>query len=255
MHFSLIVPVHDEQATITEDVWLLTQRAAQVSADWELVVVDRGSRDRTPEILERMRSREPRLILICHARSRGLGEAWRSALMRARGEVLAVLDRPGEWDLSKLPEMVAALERCDLWAGYHRRGKPTPGRRRAAWALQLMLGLDPRLMDGGIFLLRRSLLGTVGLEEKGAMVAWELAARTRRAGRELELGPVPFFERAGTLSAPAPSWMDFWRLARQVKCPAAPLFSPGHEASTTRLRLEFLHNATGRGEGDLALER
>jgi len=255
MHVSLIVPVHDQQGTIAEDVWVLSQQAARVSPDWELVVVDRGSRDRTPEILERMRAREPRLILICHARTRGLGEAWRSALMRARGEVLVVLDRPGEWNLTGLADMAAALEHCDIWAGHHRRAVPVRGRSRAGWALRAWLGLDPRLLDGGVFLMRRALFQHIGLIEQGDLVPWELAARAARAGMAVGLGPLPFFAREGSRAAVVPTLGDLWRLRRQVRRPLPPLFTSGHEASTTRLRLEFLHNPEQGGEGQLALER
>jgi glycosyltransferase involved in cell wall biosynthesis len=255
MHFSLIVPVHDQAATVAEDLWLLSQQAARISPDWELVVVDRGSRDRTPEILERMRQQEPRLILIYHARTRGLGEAWRSALIRARGEVLAVLDRSGEWQWSALPPMVEELETCDLLAGYHRRAPVVPGRRRAGWALRGCLGLDPRILDGGVFLMKRTLFQHVGLVENGEMVPWELASRTVRQGGRVRLLPVPFFALAGRPMTPPPTVRAIWRLARHVRRPSVPLFSPGHEASTASLRLDFLHQAGGSGPGQLSLER
>jgi glycosyltransferase involved in cell wall biosynthesis len=255
MHVSLIVPVHDQEGTIAEDVWVLSQQVARVSPDWELVVVDRGSRDRTPEILERMRAQEPRLILICHARARGLGEGWRSALMRARGEVLVVLDRPGEWDLSRLGEMVARLEDCDVWAGYRRRAVPEKGRGRAGWALRAWLGLDPRLLDAGVFIMRRELLQRIGLEEKEHWVALELAARAMRAGLVVELGPVPFFARQGSRPAQVPKLRELWGLRRRVWREVPSMFTSGHEMHTARLRLEFLYNPEPGGEGQLALER
>jgi glycosyltransferase involved in cell wall biosynthesis len=255
MHVSMIVPVHDQEGTIAEDVWVLSQQAARVSPDWELVVVDRGSRDRTPEILERMRAREPRLILICHARTRGLGEAWRSALMRARGEVLVVLDRPGEWNLTGLGDMAAALEHCDVWAGHHRQAVPVKGRGRAGWALRAWLGLDARLLDGGVFLMRRTLFQRIGLEEKENLVAWELAARAVRAGLAVGLGPVPFFAREGSRPVWVPGLGDLWGLRRRVRRAVPPMFTTGHETNTARLRLEFLHSPEPGGEGQLALER
>lgn len=255
MHISLLIPVCDQQETIAEDLWRLAQQAEAVSPDWELVVVDRGSRDRTPEILERTRSREPRLILVCHARRRGLGEAWRSALLRARGEVLVLMDRAGEWDLSGLAAMTGRLEGFDLVAGYRRQCcRGIQGWFRARW-LRWMMNLDPHLLSGGILVFKRQLFSEFGMQEPQDGAFWELVARVAAGGKKMDLVPVPFFKRSTGQGLADPDWKTLLRVTRLARYPASPLFSVVHETQTARLRLDFLQNSARNGEGDLALER
>lgn len=256
MCLSLIIPVHDREATITEEIWALAQAASRVRPDWELVVVDRGSRDRTPEILERLRHHEPRLNLVYQCRLKGVGEALRSGFLHARGEVMGVVDRPGDWDLGRLPELVAALESCDLVAGYRRKGPRAGDDWVTARLYQVLLGLPAECRDSGVFVLRRDLLQAINFVEAGREVFWELPGRVVRGGYALSILPVPFFPRDPARDAPlAPSWRECLRLAGLLRqTPESPLFNPVHEASTAQLRVEFLAGQDREVQGRLSLE-
>lgn len=256
MCLSLIIPVHDCESTITEEVWSLAQAASRVREDWELVLVDRGSRDRTPEILERLRHHEPRLNLVYQCRKKDIGEALRSGFLHARGEVMAIFDRPGEWNLSGLGDWLAALESCDLVAGYRRKGPRAADHRLTGWLFRYLLKLPPALRESGICLMRRELLQTHGFIEPGREALWELSARVVRRGGVLKMVPVPFFPRDPAQDSPlGPSWRTCLDLAHKVRqSPTRPLFTPLHEASTTRLRLEFLAGQGRAGGGPLSLE-
>jgi|GEM_PF-2820260 len=256
MCLSLIIPVHDCETTITEEVWSLAQAASRVRADWELVFVDRGSRDRTPEILERLRHHEPRLNLVYQCRKKDVGEALRSGFLHARGEVMVILDRPGEWNLSRLGEWVGALESCDLVAGYRRRGPRAADHGLTGWLFRGLLKLPPTVRESGVCVMRRELLQRNDFLEAGREAFWELPARVVRQGGVLKMVPVPFFPRNPAQDPPmGPTWLTCLDLALKIRqTPPQPLFTPLHEVSTTRLRLEFLAGQDGGTEGRLSLE-
>jgi hypothetical protein len=256
MCLSLIIPVHDREATITEEVWSLAQAAAKVQADWELVMVDRGSRDRTPEILERLRHHEPRLNLVYQCRQKSVGEALRSGFLHARGEVMVALDRPGEWDMARLGDLVAGLESSDLVAGFRRKGPRLPEDVLTSVLFGWLLGLPRECRESGVLAMRRDLWQKINFTEPGREAFWEIPARVVRSGCLLSMLPVPFFPRDPTRDLPlGPTWRTCLRLAGRVRHqPKFPLFNPVHEASTAQLRLEFLAGQGREVEGRLSLE-
>lgn len=97
---SILMPARDAAATLEEALGSL---AAQTEGDWELIVVDDGSRDATPSILAAWAGRDGRLRVIRHAEGRGIVAALGTALEAARGEIVARMDA----DDIALPERLA----------------------------------------------------------------------------------------------------------------------------------------------------
>jgi GT2 family glycosyltransferase len=90
----------------TRDRWTLLASAAlpaalgQEDVDVEVVVVDDGSSDETPERLAELT--DPRLRTVRHAESRGVARARNAGIVTARGEWLAFLDDDDVWSPRKL---------------------------------------------------------------------------------------------------------------------------------------------------------
>ncbi|MFN2323700.1 MAG: glycosyltransferase [Trueperaceae bacterium] len=103
---SIVVPVYDGAAFVREAV---DSALAQTYPDLEVVVVDDGSRDATPRIVDALAERDPR-VRVHHQANRGLSGARNAGIDRARGAYVAFLDAD-DWLLpNKLADQVAALE-------------------------------------------------------------------------------------------------------------------------------------------------
>lgn len=97
---SVVLPVRDGEHVIAQAVESIR---AQTLRDWELVVVDDGSRDGTRAVLERLASRECRLKIVEQGRE-GIVAALNTGLAAASGELIARMDA----DDVALPERLAA---------------------------------------------------------------------------------------------------------------------------------------------------
>ncbi len=123
---SIVVPLFNEE----ENVALLVaavRDALPSSLTWELVLVDDGSRDRTPAIAAELAAADPRIRLIRLARNYGQTPAMQAGFDHARGEVIVTMDGDLQNDPRDIPRLLAKLdEGYDLVAGYRER-------RQDAW--------------------------------------------------------------------------------------------------------------------------
>lgn len=130
LRLSLVAPVFDEE----ENVEALHARIVEVfgtGEDWELVLVDDGSRDRSPERIRAICARDARVRAVLFAENRGQTAATAAGLAAARGPLVATLDADLQNDPADLPAMVERLERerVDAVVGFRARRRDTVVRR------------------------------------------------------------------------------------------------------------------------------
>ena len=106
---SVVVPAHNEEAGIGQLYSRVVGAAADWNEDYELLVVDDGSRDRTFELLRGLAERDPRLKILSFTRNFGHQAAVTAGLVHASGDIVAVIDA----DLQDPPEeLLGFIQKC-----------------------------------------------------------------------------------------------------------------------------------------------
>jgi dolichol-phosphate mannosyltransferase len=107
---SIVIPAHDEADSlpglIDEVVAAFARRV-----DYEILVVDDASGDRTPDVLAGLQARQPALRVLRHARNAGQSAALMTGVRHARGAWIATLDGDGQNDPADLPSLLDEIER------------------------------------------------------------------------------------------------------------------------------------------------
>ena len=164
--YSVVVTVYNSEHTLGE----LYTRFEKVfretlKEDFELILVDDGSKDRSYEIMTELREKDHRVRIIQMARNFGQHPALLCGFAHVKGEFVVTMDDDLQHQPEELPKMVRTMqERPDvdvIIASYEGR-KHGPirklGTKFSVWATSKMLGKDPDLQITSYRLIRRFLV-------------------------------------------------------------------------------------------------
>ncbi len=183
------MPAHNEEANLERVVGGLADAAGRWAQEYELIVVDDGSRDRTGAIAKRLTQADGRVRSVSHEVNRGYGAAVRSGLGAARMPYVMLCDGDGQFDPADLARLVEKIGEYDVVVG--RRVNRAEGFVRRlngeVWSalMRLLFGLQIRDIDCGFKLFRRDLLDGISLRAQGAMISTELMAKLAARGARI----------------------------------------------------------------------
>ena len=191
---SLIFPVFDEEQNLGELLDAALRIAPRLAADFEVIVVDDGSRDRSGAIIDAWSRTHPSVRRLSHAANRGYGAALRTGLREARGQLVFFSDADLQFDLAELEKLLAHTDRFDIVAGFRApRRDPWPRRLLAAgWGglVRVLFGLRVRDIDCAFKVFHRRVIEAMPIESIGAFVNTEILVRATAAGFRIHQVPV-----------------------------------------------------------------
>jgi len=102
---------------------------SQIGKPFEVIIVDDGSTDRTPQLLQDALGRLPWLRVLRMARNGGQSAAFEAGFEAARGEVIATIDADLQNDPEEIPRLLPLLDGSDMVTGWRRDRQDTRFRR------------------------------------------------------------------------------------------------------------------------------
>lgn len=108
IQLSIVVPMYNEEGNIPALAERIVAACAGLPFAWEVVCVNDGSRDRTPQLIRELQRRHPQFVLVDFARNFGQHAAVSAGFAHARGEWIITIDA----DLQNPPEEIPNLVKC-----------------------------------------------------------------------------------------------------------------------------------------------
>ena len=203
---SVVIPALNEEdgiADIIERVLSIKAGLKHVGVDdLELIVVDDGSKDRTPEIIKSY----PEVVLIQHPVNRGYGAAIKTGFRHARGNLLAFLDADGTYPPEYYPQLCRPIieDNADLVIGSRMAGADSemPLVRRIGntiFATLVSIISNRRVTDSasGQRVLRRDILSNLYPLPDGLNFTPVMSTRAMHEQIKVVEVPIPYLERVG----------------------------------------------------------
>jgi dolichol-phosphate mannosyltransferase len=189
---SVAAPAYNEAAGIESVVaeWHRFLSEQDGLAEFEIVVCNDGSRDRTGDILDRLTLPFAQLRPLHFARNQGAAAALNAAIAATRFDWVLLLDSDGQFPIANLPDMLAALRNSGGRAAIgirHKKDKAFAqfGSWASGWACNLVHGSRLQDFNSAFKLVWGPTLRGLGLEAKGMNYSTEVTSRL------LERGIVP----------------------------------------------------------------
>jgi glycosyltransferase involved in cell wall biosynthesis len=203
---SVVIPAYNEEGgiqEIMERILAVRPGLAQVGVDdLELIIVDDGSSDRTPEIV--LAQRDARLIR--HAKNGGYGAALKTGFAAARGEWIGFMDADGTYPPEYYPALFEAAKReeADIVIGSRMAGAKSemPAVRRLGnliFARLVSLISARRITDSasGMRIFKKAILPTIYPLPDGLNLTPVMSTRALHERLTMVEVPIPYSERVG----------------------------------------------------------
>ena len=151
--YSVVVPVYNSEHTLQELYTRLEKVFREViKEEFELILVDDGSKDRSFEVMQELRAKDNRVRIIQMARNFGQHPALLCGFAHVKGDFVVTMDDDLQHQPEELPKMINVMRERDdvdaIIASYEGRQHGfirKLGTKFSVWATSKMLGKDPDL--------------------------------------------------------------------------------------------------------------
>jgi dolichol-phosphate mannosyltransferase len=110
---SIVVPAYNEEAVIEDLVKAVAKARIEKTENYELVIVDDGSADRTAGIVKKLSKKNKRIVLVSYKPNKGLGGALKEGIKASRGNVIVTMDSDLTHPPALIPKLVEEMRRTN----------------------------------------------------------------------------------------------------------------------------------------------
>lgn len=213
MRVSVIVPVYNEEQTVAQ----VLESLSQVPLELEVVVVDDASTDRTWDILQELRTKEPFVSyrFIRHSQNQGKGVGLRTGFGLVNGALVTVQDADMEYDPQDIPALVRKWEEAGnpktAVYGYrnlsHQKLTTRLGNRFLTLVTNILFGSHIRDMETCYKLIPGEIARALPMEGRRFEIEPEITACILQADYQILEVPISYIPRRAKKLNP---WKDGW---------------------------------------------
>lgn len=183
---SVVVPAYNEEENLPQALEDIARALDGLVQDFEIIVVDDGSGDRTRTIAQEKSRQDPRFTCISNDRNRGYGYSYQRGLKAARKEYTGVFQGDNELYWGSFRDLVKNIGQADIISQY----ASNPHDRE--WFRSLLSKSFTALMNGlfgmnlkyfnGCFICRRDILQALTIRSQGLTALAECKVKLIRQG-------------------------------------------------------------------------
>jgi glycosyltransferase involved in cell wall biosynthesis len=197
---SVFFPCYNDERTIAPLVTQADEQLQQLTDDYEILVVNDGSRDGSAGVLQRLTASVARLRIITHDTNIGYGGALRSGFRHAAKDLVFYTDGDGQYDVKELPLLLMLLTDDTDFVNGMKMTRRDPSYRVFVGNLHRFVTrwtfwLPITDVDCDFRLIRRSVLDRIRLTSNSGSICVELVKQSQRAGAQFREVSVHHYAR------------------------------------------------------------
>jgi glycosyltransferase involved in cell wall biosynthesis len=198
---SVFFPAYNDAGTIASLVISAVKVASTLTPDYEVIVVNDGSGDDTPRILDELARVYPDHVrIVHHAKNRGYGGALRTGFATASKDLIFYTDGDAQYDPAEMAALWPKMTEDVDWVNGWKISRSDPLHRIIIGrvyhhTVKLLFGLKVRDVDCDFRLMRRRIFDVVRLEKDSGVICLEMMKKFQDAGFRVAEHPVHHYHR------------------------------------------------------------
>lgn len=185
-NLSVFFPLFNEEGNVEEDVKKAVNVLEKLNLEYEIILVNDGSKDKTGEIAEQIAKENSKVRVIRHQKNLGYGEALKSGFYNAKYDTIVYTDGDGQFDFAEVNKFLEKIDQNDLLIGYRIKRRDPFFRLLFAkgwkYSIFTFFGFTLRDIDCGFKMIKRKVLEKIPKLEsqRGAMINAELVIKAKK---------------------------------------------------------------------------
>jgi glycosyltransferase involved in cell wall biosynthesis len=204
---TVFFPCYNEEENVGRVVGRAREALDAMGADYEIIIVDDGSKDRTGEIADELAKadarisppNERRIKVVHHKPNRGYGAALQSGFRAATKKLVFFTDGDGQFDIEEIKQLLPMIEKNDIVCGYRLNRQDSIIRKLNGWLwtrlVNLLFGMKIRDIDCAFKMFKREVVADMPMSSAGALISAEILARATRKGCKITQAGVHHYPR------------------------------------------------------------
>ncbi len=183
---SIFLPAHNEEENIEHTVDQALSIAPDVAQEFEILIINDGSADKTGQIADELAHLNPKIKVIHHPQNLGYGAALRSGFRASQLDYIFFTDADRQFDLKQIKDLVPFVKEADIVAGYRIKRSDSISRQFNTFLyhllIQIMFGLKIKDIDCAFKLIKKSVIDNIALDSTGALISAEFLIKAKKKG-------------------------------------------------------------------------
>ena len=186
---SVFFPAYNEERNLKETVEMAIKVVKNITVNWEVIIVNDGSNDKTKDIAQELKNEEGRIKIVTHKKNKGYGEALKSGFYNSKYAWIATTDADGQFDFSEIIKLIdKAKKGYDVVIGFRINRQDSLIRKINGlgwtWLSNLILGINVHDVDCSFKLVKKEVIDKISHLEstRGGMISPELLAKAKKSG-------------------------------------------------------------------------
>ncbi len=223
---TVFFPCYNEEANVERVTRAAMEATEKVTNDYEVIIVNDGSKDRTGEIADRLASEHPNVRAVHNNPNLGYGGALQRGFREATKEHVFYTDGDGQFDFEEIPKLLPLLKDYDIVSAYRLDRKDSLLRKFNAFGWTTLVNLVFRLwlrdIDCAFKIFPRKLFDEIEMKSMGALIDTEILARAKNRGYRIgQIGVHHYPREAGeqtgaNLKVILRAFRELFRLRKEI---------------------------------------
>lgn len=201
---SIVIPAYNEENNIEEAILRAERAALRICGDYEIIVLNDGSTDRTAEYLSEIVASYPKLKIFNHSRNQGIEPTIKDLYKLASKKLIFLNAADNEIAFSILPNLLTKIQQgADIVVAKRITKEYSLKRKFVSWAYNFLSKVLFRVetYDAGCAkLVKASIYKNLKVRSTSVFAEAERLIRASRGGYKIESVPVTHFPKKGQSS-------------------------------------------------------